>query len=110
MNWIPLTSESQLEQISEQSKNKPQVIFKHSTTCSISGMALGRMERSEAPEGIDFYLLDLKQYRNISHQIADKFQVHHESPQVLLIKQGECVYDESHYGISMDELVEQSAQ
>ncbi len=110
MNWIPLTSEAQLETISEASKNKPQVIFKHSTTCSISGMALSRMNRSEFPETIDFYLLDLKQYRNISNQIAAQFHVHHESPQVLLIKQGECVYDESHYGINMDELVEQSAQ
>jgi len=110
MNWIPLTSEEQLDQISELSKNKPQAIFKHSTTCSISSMALGRMERSVAPESIDFYLLDLKQYRNISNLIAEKFQVHHESPQVLLIKKGECIYDESHYGIQMDELVEQSAQ
>ena len=67
------------------------------------------MYRSEFPAGIDFYLLDLKQYRSISNQIAEKFQVHHESPQVLLIKKGECIYDESHYGIQMDELVEQSA-
>jgi bacillithiol system protein YtxJ len=72
-------------------------------------MALSRMDRSEFPAGIDFYLLDLKQYRSISNQIAEKFQVHHESPQVLLIKKGECIYDESHYGIQMDELVEQSA-
>ena len=110
MNWIPLTSEAQLDNIAEQSFNKPQVIFKHSTTCSISGMALSRMDRSEFPSSIDFYLLDLKQYRSISNQIAEKFQVHHESPQVLLIKKGECIYDESHYGIQMDELVEQSAQ
>ena len=110
MNWIPLTSDAQLDSITEQSFNKPQVIFKHSTTCSISGMALSRMDRSEFPASIDFYLLDLKQYRNISNQIAEKFQVHHESPQVLLIKKGECIYDESHYGIQMDELVEQSAQ
>lgn len=110
MNWISLTSEAQLDTITEQSFNRPQVIFKHSTTCSISGMALSRMERSNAPEAIDFYLLDLKQYRNVSNQIAEKFHVHHESPQVLLIKNGECIYDESHYGIQMDELVEQSVQ
>jgi bacillithiol system protein YtxJ len=110
MNWIPLTSEAQLDSISEHSFDKPQVIFKHSTTCSISNMALSRMDRSEFPASIDFYLLDLKQYRSISNQIAEKFQVHHESPQVLLIKKGECIYDESHYGIQMDELVEQSAQ
>jgi bacillithiol system protein YtxJ len=47
-------------------------------------------------------------FRSISSEIAEKFQVHHESPQVLLIKNGECVYDESHYGIMMDEIVEQA--
>ena len=71
-------------------------------------MALSRFERAEAPDFIDFYYLDLLNYRSISSTIAEKFQVHHESPQVLLIKNGECIYDESHYGIMMDELVEQA--
>jgi bacillithiol system protein YtxJ len=110
MNWINITSEEQLNLIAEQSKLKPQVIFKHSTRCSVSSMALNRMERADKPESIDFYLLDLIQHRNISSKIADLFQIHHESPQVLLIKNGECVYDESHMGINMDELMEQSAQ
>ena len=88
--------------------SKPQVIFKHSTTCSISKMALDRFERATAPETIDFYYLDLLSYRSISNSIAETFQVHHESPQVILIKNGECIYDESHYGIMMDELVEQA--
>jgi bacillithiol system protein YtxJ len=105
-----LTSEAQLENIKLNSANTPQVIFKHSTTCSISKMAFSRFERADAPEGVDFYYLDLLNYRPISNAIAEVFQVHHESPQVLLIKNGECVYDESHYGIMMDELLEQVAQ
>lgn len=109
MNWIQITTEEQLHQIAEQSKYKPQVIFKHSTRCSVSSMALNRIERVDTPETIDFYLLDLIQHRNISSKIADQFQVHHESPQVLLIKNGACIYDESHMGINMDELLEQSA-
>lgn len=107
MNWIPLTSEAQLENIKLNSANTPQVIFKHSTTCSISKMALSRFERSTAPDGVDFYYLDLLNYRPISNAIAEIFHVHHESPQILLIKKGECTYDESHYGIMMDELIEQ---
>ena len=59
MNWIQLTSIDQLETIKINSSNKPQVIFKHSTTCSISQMAFSRFERSEAPYNIDFYYLDL---------------------------------------------------
>jgi bacillithiol system protein YtxJ len=110
MNWIHLTTEEQLENIKLKSATNPQVIFKHSTTCSISKMAFSRFERADAPDSIDFYYLDLLTYRPISNAIAEVFQVHHESPQILLIKNGECVYDESHYGIMMDELLEQVAQ
>lgn len=105
MNWQPITTIDQLEQIKSASFTKPQVIFKHSTTCSISRMALDRFERADAPENVDFHYLDLLNYRSISNAIADFFQVHHESPQVILVKQGECIYDESHYGIMMDELI-----
>lgn len=108
MNWIPLTSEEQLRQIKEKSATVPQVIFKHSTRCSISSMVLNRLERSDAPASIDFYYLDLIANRNLSNQVAELFSVHHESPQVLVIRNGECVYDESHMGISMDELAEQA--
>ncbi len=108
MNWIDLTNVSQLAEIKDQSKVKPQLIFKHSTRCSISGVAKSRLERSKPPENVDFYFLDLIKNRDISNRIAEEFSVSHESPQVLLIKNGECVYDESHSGISMDEIEEQA--
>lgn len=107
MNWITLTDIAQLNEIYTNSYQKTAVIFKHSTRCSISSMVLHRLERAAVPAGIDFYLLDLIRHRNISHMIAEKFSVYHESPQVLLIKNGECVYDESHNGINMDEIVSQ---
>lgn len=107
MNWIELTHEAQLEEIKERSKNKPQVIFKHSTRCSISSVAKNRLERSNPPQDADFYYLDLIQHKNISGKIAETFSVYHESPQILLIKNGECIYDESHSGISMDEITDQ---
>ncbi len=104
MNWQPINTLAQLELIKAASFTTPQVIFKHSTTCSISRMALDRFERAEAPDNADFHYLDLLNFRPISNAIAELFQVHHESPQVILIKNGECIYDESHYGIMMDEL------
>lgn len=107
MNWIPLKSEDELLEIIEKSLSKPQVIFKHSTRCSISSMAKSRLERSVVPENTDFYFLDLIAHRNISNKIADEFNVFHESPQLLLIKNGECVYDESHGAINMDSLEEE---
>ena len=109
MNWIHLTTVQQLEEIKERSKQKPQVIFKHSTRCSISSMAKSRLERSNVPDGADFYYLDLISNRPLSARIAEDFKVHHESPQVLVISNGECVYDESHYGIHMDEIKDQLA-
>ena len=106
MNWKEFKSEEDLEAIKKRSSEKPQVIFKHSTRCSISSMAKGRLERSTEPNGIDFNYLDLIAHKNISAKIAEMFNVEHESPQVLIIKNGECVYDESHNAISMDEIVE----
>lgn len=107
MKWIELQESGQLEEIRTKSFNQPQVIFKHSTRCSISSMAKTRLEKAEAPEGIDFYHLDLIRHRELSNQVATDFDVWHESPQVLLIEKGECSYDESHIGINMSDLLDQ---
>ncbi len=106
INWINFTNEEQLKEIKDRSKIIPQLIFKHSTRCSISSMIKSRLEKKLAPESIEFYYLDLIQFRSISNKVAEEFNVFHESPQVLLIKNGDCVYDESHSGITMEELVE----
>lgn len=107
MNWKLLTTEDQLQQIKQASGQMPQVIFKHSTRCSISSVAKSRLERAQPPEQVDFYYLDLIKYRNISNKIEDEFMVNHESPQVLIINKGECIYEESHNGISMDDIAQQ---
>ncbi len=105
MNWKILTTETDLLEAIEQSVTKPIVIFKHSTRCSISSVVKNRLEKALPPEGIDFYYLDLIAYRQLSNQIAEIMAVHHESPQVLLIKNKECIYDDSHYAISMDDIL-----
>ncbi len=106
MNWIPLESEAGLQSLVEKSNEKPQVIFKHSTRCSISSMAKNRLEKSEEPENIDFHFLDLIKFRSLSNQIADDFGIKHESPQVILIQNAKPVYHTSHSAIFMDEIVE----
>ncbi len=108
MNWIEITDEAQLSDVKNLSAEKPQLIFKHSTRCPVSTMAKTRLERGTTPPNIDFYYLDLIKHRNISQKVAETFDVSHESPQVLLIKNGACIYDESHSGITMDEIVEQT--
>ncbi len=107
MEWKILSGLQQIDTIIQESFVRPIAIFKHSTRCSISHMAKGRLEREVSPVNLDFYYLDLLNYRQISNTLSEKFSVHHESPQVLLIKNGECTYDESHNGIRMEELAAQ---
>ncbi|MBI3138722.1 MAG: bacillithiol system redox-active protein YtxJ [Sphingobacteriales bacterium] len=107
MNWIELRTRQQLADIIALSHKRPQVIFKHSTRCSISSIALTRLKKAGNLEGADFYYLDLLAFRELSGQIAGTFRVAHESPQLLLIKNGECTYEESHLGITPAELQEQ---
>jgi bacillithiol system protein YtxJ len=106
MHWIHLTDDEQLKQIITKSQNKPQVIFKHSTRCSISAVALQRLQKVSQPSDVDFYFLDLLSNRQLSNRVADVFKVNHESPQILVIRDGECVFDESHLGISMNEILD----
>ncbi len=106
IQWIPLSTEGQLADIVQQSNDVPCLIFKHSTSCSISLMAKSRLERSWdfAQDEIKPYYLDLLAFRSVSNAIAEKFNVYHESPQALLIRNGECTYDASHLDISVQEL------
>ncbi|MEL7020203.1 MAG: bacillithiol system redox-active protein YtxJ [Bacteroidota bacterium] len=106
MNWKDLTSAQQLQQIVETSKTIPVLIFKHSTSCSISQMAKFRLESDWKfqDEQVVPYYLDLLAHRDISNQVAEDFSVHHESPQVLVIKNGECTYETSHLDITVDEI------
>jgi bacillithiol system protein YtxJ len=107
MNWITLKTEEELKMLVEKSFTKPQLIFKHSTRCSVSSTIKTRLEKSSIPLTIDFYYLDLIAYRTLSNKIAEQFHVHHESPQVLLIKNGDCVFDESHLAVYMEDIMEQ---
>lgn len=103
MNWIPLESAKQLNDIKQQQGYS--VIFKHSTRCSISMMAKKRFELDwdQFPENMPVYFLDLIKYRELSNQVASDYSVYHESPQLLLIKNGECIIDLSHGEISVEE-------
>lgn len=104
MKWIDLQEEQQLTGIVEHSFEQPQVIFKHSTRCGISSAAKRRLEQGEAPASIPFYYLNIIAHRGISNKIAEQFRVQHESPQILLIKNGECIYHESHGSIQLQSI------
>jgi bacillithiol system protein YtxJ len=105
INWIELTDLGQLNEIMDLSHEQPVVIFKHSTRCSISRMALKQFENEFDLEGrVTPYFLDLLNHRDISNEIATRFEVYHQSPQLLLIKEGKSIYDASHSDIDAVEL------
>ena len=110
--WNLLTSEEQLITIAEKSFLTPQIIFKHSTRCSIS-QATGEAHVTGEPQwdlenkSLNPFLLDLLSFRAISNEIAAKFKIEHASPQILLIQNGICTYATSHNDINVADLKEQ---
>ncbi len=108
INWQALTDKAQLEEIIKISITKPVLIFKHSTRCGVSRMALKNFENDyDIQENeIDMYFLDLLEYRTLSNDISEKFMVAHQSPQVLVIKNRDVIYNDSHYSITVEAIKE----
>ena len=107
--WHPLTRMEQLEEIEKESHNKTVAIFKHSTRCGISRMVLRNFEGEFVPASekeMKLYFLDLLSNREISNEIAARFGVQHESPQLLILKEGKVVKHDSHHGIKAASLAE----
>ena len=109
MNWLAIESLTDLNKAVENSnmeKNKAILIFKHSTRCAISSTVKYRLESFwKNDDNFPTYYLDLIKFRELSDQIANNFSVYHESPQVLVIKDGKCVYNSSHLSISVKDIL-----
>ncbi|RKS02785.1 bacillithiol system redox-active protein YtxJ [Flavobacterium sp. 102] len=105
VNWRPLIDMGQLNEIINESTEKPVIIFKHSTRCGISRMTLKQFENEyDLNDLVMPYFLDLLQNRDISNEIAKRFGIEHQSPQLILIKNGEPIYNASHGDIYADDL------
>ena len=99
--WIQLTSLNQLDEILKESDEKPIAIFKHSTRCGISRMALLQFEKQLNIDmnSVRLYFLDLLVYREISNEVASRFKVYHQSPQLIIFKNGTAIHQSSHHEI-----------
>jgi len=104
INWLELSDTDQVDQIIQSSSEKPQLIFKHSTNCGISARMKAQLEEGWDIDGnlIDVHYLDLLSYRSVSNYIAETSGVYHQSPQVLLFKEGKVVLDASHHAIKAE--------
>jgi len=99
--WQALTDVSQLNEIEKKSKTKTQVIFKHSTRCGISSMVMNQfISMYDIDANMDLYYLDLLSHRDVSNEVGYKFQVIHQSPQLLIIKNGSTIAHASHGAIN----------
>ncbi|WP_296637210.1 bacillithiol system redox-active protein YtxJ [Polaribacter sp.] len=106
IQWIPLTSSSQLEEIKQFSIKASVFLFKHSTRCGISKVVIKQFENlfKEEHQNLKVYYLDLLNYRDISNEIAETFEVTHQSPQVIVVKNGFSVFNTSHNDITLIDL------
>jgi bacillithiol system protein YtxJ len=106
--WNTLENEKQLEEIKKTSFEKPVAIFKHSTRCSISRMAWNQFQKQYtiSSENMELYFLDLLEFRSVSNAIADQFHVQHQSPQIIVIKDGQAIFHTSHESIDAKDLEE----
>ncbi len=105
LQWNILSDLGQLNEIINLSHDKPVVIFKHSTRCSVSRMALKQFENEfDFQDEVTPYFLDLIAFRDVSNEIANRFDVVHQSPQIILIKEGKAIYNASHSDIDANDL------
>lgn len=105
-DWKTIESDLQLQAAIDESFERPVVLFKHSVSCGISAGAKYRLEQewNFNTEELSFYYLDLLAYRSISNKIAEDLGVTHQSPQVIILKDGQAVYNTSHHMISVSAL------
>lgn len=105
--WNVLTDERQVVDVLKASSQKPQLVYKHSHTCGISHAAKERIEESfdEINKQADMHFANVKKSRPVSNRVAKELGVRHESPQVLIVKNSECTWHESHWSIKGEQIL-----
>jgi monothiol bacilliredoxin len=106
MHWIHLTDEDQLQKIVVRSEEKPQVIFEYSSRCDLSETIFQRLQNKGCPQHVDFHFLDLTGHADIAEKVSTIFHVSGVSPQILIIKDGECIFNESDSEICLEQIME----
>ena len=106
MHWIHLTDEDQLQKIVVRSQEKPQIVFKYSSCCPLSETIFQGLQERRCPQQVDFHFLDLTSHADIAEKVSSIFHVSDLAPQILIIKDGECIFNESHPEICLEEIME----
>ena len=107
----PLDSMEALERAVSRSSERPQLLFKHSIHCGLSGMAMSEFEshlKQPAPD-VDYWLLTVQTARTVSNEVETRLGIRHETPQAILVRDGRAVWNASHRGITTRSLAEATA-
>ena len=104
--WKKIESQKDLDAALEKSSQQKVLIFKHSTKCFISKTVLRSFEKQmqESDKNFGYYFLDLLAYRSISNEIESRFDVVHQSPQLIVLENGKAIYNASHQNIDLDKI------
>lgn len=104
--WKKIESQKDLDAATEKSSQQKVLIFKHSTRCFISKTVLRSFEKQmqESDKNFGYYFLDLLAYRSISNEIESRFDVVHQSPQLIVLENGKAIYNASHQNIDLDKI------
>ncbi len=102
--WRSINDDDALREIVMASNTKPQVIYKHSTRCATSFFALKNVQRisGEGRKKADFYMVDVIGQRTLSFQVAELLGIHHESPQLIILKDGEVCWHGAHQNVGAE--------
>lgn len=104
--WKPLENFEDLDKAILESNQRKVVIFKHSTRCFISKTVLRNFEKEvdDANLEVSYYFLDLLQHRDISNKVASDFNIEHQSPQIIVLKDGNAINNASHQHINQTKI------
>lgn len=80
----------------------PRLLYKHSLTCGTSGWAMEELRdlASTAGQDVRIGIVLVQPGRDVSNEIARRFGVRHESPQILLVHDGKAVWVASHHSVT----------
>lgn len=103
IKWNPVTEKEHIDKILQESQQENQLIFKHSNSCGISNIVKQRLEKEakDAPQFTNIHLIDVIKQRSLSADLATQINVQHESPQILVISKGQCIFHTSHFDVSL---------
>lgn len=105
IKWNQLEDTEAVDNVLKASSAKDQIVFKHSPRCSISVMALEKLEAAENIPDLDYYMIDVLNSRSVSLYLADKIDLIHQSPQLIQLREGACIMDKSHWEVDINSIL-----